>query len=87
MMEERDRGDGPKEQFAKLRPVCVALMQERTVEALKGVQDAMSMLGVLHPHLLEYVLLPLRTTLHRSDWYACSLAVIVGWRTSGWVPP
>lgn len=60
--------EGPKEQFTKLRPVCVALMQERTVEAVRAVQEVVSKLDAIHPHLLEYVLLPFRTTLHRSAW-------------------
>lgn len=55
-----------KAAFAKLRPVCVEVMRAPSLEALRTLREAVCRLDSIHPHLVEYVALPLRMIIRRS---------------------
>ena len=52
--------------FAKLRPVCVEVMRAPSLEALRALHEAVGRLDCIHPHLVEYIVLPLRMIIRRS---------------------
>lgn len=55
-----------KRVFAELRPFCVQVMSSPGLESLAKLRDKVSNLSVdIHPHLLDYVLLPVRALLKR----------------------
>lgn len=58
-----------KAAFALLRPVCVEVMRAPSVEALRALDGRLAGVRSLHPHLVDYVALPLRTIIKRSGRY------------------
>ncbi len=61
-----------KAAFALLRPVCVEVMRAPSVEALRALDVQLACLPSLHPHLVDYVALPLRTIIKRTGRYSSS---------------
>lgn len=55
-----------KEAFAELRPVCVEVMRAPSLEALHSLDRVVSGQMTLHPHLVEYVVLPLRMIIRKT---------------------
>lgn len=62
-----------KAAFAKLRPVCVEVMRAPSLEALRTLREAVCRLDSIHPHLVEYVALPLRMIIRRSGRYIATI--------------
>ena len=55
-----------KRAFSELRPFCVRVMSYPSLESLAELRDKVNHLPVaIHPHLLDYVLLPVRALLKR----------------------
>lgn len=55
-----------KRAFAELRPACVKVMSSPSLESLAELRSKVEGLPVaIHPHLVDYVLLPLRTLFKR----------------------
>ena len=55
-----------KRAFAELRPFCVQVMSSPSLESLAELRDKVSHLPIaIHPHLLDYILLPVRALLKR----------------------
>ena len=50
-----------KRAFNALKPVCVRVMSSPSLESLRELREKVRGLPVaIHPHLLDYVLLPVR---------------------------
>lgn len=59
-----------KAAFAVLRPFCVRVMNSSSVESLLEMQNCLKKINSpLHPHLVDYVLLPVRTVMKRYGRY------------------
>ena len=52
--------------FTELKPVCVRVMTSPSLENLADMRNKVEGLSVsIHPHLVDYVLLPVKTLLKR----------------------
>ena len=54
--------------FGKLKPLCVQVMSSPSLESLSELREGLSgLLGssVLHPQLVDYVLLPVRMIMNK----------------------
>ena len=58
-----------KAAFALLRPVCVEVMRAPTTQALDALDGRLVGIRCVHPHLVDYIALPLRTIIKRSGRY------------------
>ena len=55
-----------KKAFNVLKPFCVKVMSSPSLSSLAELSEKVSELEVaIHPHLVDYVLLPVRTLLKR----------------------
>lgn len=55
-----------KAAFSVLRPVCVRLMRAPSLETLGELEAVLREMQSLHPHLVDYVVLPLRMLIKRK---------------------
>ena len=55
-----------KRAFNELKPVCVRVMTSPSLENLADMRSKVESLSLsIHPHLVDYVLLPVKTLLRR----------------------
>ena len=64
--------------FAVLRPVCVEVMRAPSLETLRALDDVIAGLPSLHPHLVDYVVLPLKMITKKTGGY---VVCMLYWRT------
>ena len=55
-----------KTAFAALRPVCVRVMSSPSLETLGELGAVVRGMRSIHPHLVDYVVLPLRMIFKRG---------------------
>lgn len=55
-----------KAAFSVLRPVCVKVMRTPSLETLGELEGVLRAMQSLHPHLVDYVVLPLRMIIKRK---------------------
>lgn len=59
--------------FSSLRPLCVQLMSSPSLDTLQQLRKGLTnILGekYLHPHIVDYVLLPVRTVINKTGRYS-----------------
>ena len=59
--------------FSALRPLCVQLMSSPSPDTLQQLREGLTnVLGTkdLHPHIVDYVLLPVRTVINKTGRYS-----------------
>lgn len=61
-----DEEQEAKAAFSVLRPVCVKVMRAPSLETLGELEAVLRAMQSLHPHLVDYVVLPLRMIIKRK---------------------
>ena len=66
---DADAEQEAKTAFSALRPVCVQVMSAPSLETLGALEAVVRGMHSIHPHLVDYVVLPLRMIFRRVGRY------------------